>query len=438
MIGRGHAYAAEDGSGDVYFDVRSWPAYGELTHQALDDMEAAERRRPARQARPARLRAVEGLEEGVRARDRGLAVAVGPGTPGLAHRVLGDGREVPRRGVRHPRRRGRPPLPAPRERAGPVPRGGAPVRVVLDAQRLDHHRRREDEQVARQLPADPGRTRAGARDRAALLHGRRALPLARRVLLRGARRGGGRLPPDRELPGAGGDRARRAGPVHDSPGRLRRGHGRRPGYAGRGGGVVRRGARGQPAADRGRRPTGCERWLGRSGDAGRARARPGGPGLGSAGRSDVSAGQRRRRAGRRPARAAGRGALPARTSPPPTRSATRSRPPASRSRTPRPDRSGTSPRGPADVPGNSQAQRGGTQVVQGTDRRLGWAGPARPRGQGTDPEGEGPALPPAVQASGRRPSARPRRARSVVPARAIPSGWPAATPSWRRCAPGSR
>ena len=42
LIERGHAYAAEDGSGDVYFDVRSWPQYGELTRQRLDDMEAAE------------------------------------------------------------------------------------------------------------------------------------------------------------------------------------------------------------------------------------------------------------------------------------------------------------------------------------------------------------------------------------------------------------
>jgi cysteinyl-tRNA synthetase len=38
----GHAYAAEDGSGDVYFDVRSWPDYGSLTHQRIEDMEAAE------------------------------------------------------------------------------------------------------------------------------------------------------------------------------------------------------------------------------------------------------------------------------------------------------------------------------------------------------------------------------------------------------------
>ncbi|WP_435746421.1 cysteine--tRNA ligase [Nocardioides sp. SYSU DS0663] len=42
LIARGHAYATDDGSGDVYFDVRSWPAYGELTHQRIDDMEAAE------------------------------------------------------------------------------------------------------------------------------------------------------------------------------------------------------------------------------------------------------------------------------------------------------------------------------------------------------------------------------------------------------------
>ena len=38
LIERGHAYAAEDGSGDVYFDTKSWPAYGELTHQRLEDM----------------------------------------------------------------------------------------------------------------------------------------------------------------------------------------------------------------------------------------------------------------------------------------------------------------------------------------------------------------------------------------------------------------
>lgn len=42
LIDRGHAYPAPDGSGDVYFDVRSWPSYGDLTHQSVDAMEAAQ------------------------------------------------------------------------------------------------------------------------------------------------------------------------------------------------------------------------------------------------------------------------------------------------------------------------------------------------------------------------------------------------------------
>jgi cysteinyl-tRNA synthetase len=41
LIARGHAYPAPDDSGDVYFDTASWPAYGELTHQKPENMEAA-------------------------------------------------------------------------------------------------------------------------------------------------------------------------------------------------------------------------------------------------------------------------------------------------------------------------------------------------------------------------------------------------------------
>jgi cysteinyl-tRNA synthetase len=41
LMERGHAYAAPDGSGDVYFDVTSWPAYGSLSNQRIDDMEPA-------------------------------------------------------------------------------------------------------------------------------------------------------------------------------------------------------------------------------------------------------------------------------------------------------------------------------------------------------------------------------------------------------------
>ena len=39
LIERGHAYAVE---GDVYFDVRSYPAYGELSHRHVDDMDQGE------------------------------------------------------------------------------------------------------------------------------------------------------------------------------------------------------------------------------------------------------------------------------------------------------------------------------------------------------------------------------------------------------------
>ncbi|MEO7061462.1 MAG: cysteine--tRNA ligase, partial [Lapillicoccus sp.] len=42
LVERGHAYAAPDGSSDVYFDVRSWKDYGLLSHQSPADMVAAE------------------------------------------------------------------------------------------------------------------------------------------------------------------------------------------------------------------------------------------------------------------------------------------------------------------------------------------------------------------------------------------------------------
>ncbi|WP_229400975.1 cysteine--tRNA ligase [Micromonospora okii] len=42
LIDAGHAYPATDGSGDVYFDVASWPAYGALSNQSPDAMQAAD------------------------------------------------------------------------------------------------------------------------------------------------------------------------------------------------------------------------------------------------------------------------------------------------------------------------------------------------------------------------------------------------------------
>ena len=41
LIDTGHAYPATDGSGDVYFDVASWPAYGSLSGQSPEDMQSA-------------------------------------------------------------------------------------------------------------------------------------------------------------------------------------------------------------------------------------------------------------------------------------------------------------------------------------------------------------------------------------------------------------
>jgi cysteinyl-tRNA synthetase len=75
LIEREHAYPA---AGGVYFDVHSYPGYGELSGQRLDQM-------------------------GTRA-------------AGLAPRVLGHGPQIPGRKLRHSRRRPGSGVPAPRER----------------------------------------------------------------------------------------------------------------------------------------------------------------------------------------------------------------------------------------------------------------------------------------------------------------------------------
>ena len=142
----------------------------------------------------ARLRALEGEQAG---RGHVVGVAVGARSPGLAHRVLGDGREAPRAVLRDPRRRARPRLPPPRERARPVERARPRVRPDLDAQRDAPLHRREDVEVGRQRRDDPGGARAlGARDDAALLPDR-ALAQPDRLLRRADGGGAGtrrRLP----------------------------------------------------------------------------------------------------------------------------------------------------------------------------------------------------------------------------------------------------
>ena len=91
-------------AGDVYFDVRSFPAYGALTGQRSTTCAGRRHRRRRPQARPARLRAVEGAPRpGSRAAS--WETPWGRGRPGwhlecsaMAERYLGAR-------VRHPRRR---------------------------------------------------------------------------------------------------------------------------------------------------------------------------------------------------------------------------------------------------------------------------------------------------------------------------------------------
>ena len=148
------------------------------------------------------------------------------------------------RRVRHPRRRAGPALPAPRERAGPVDGGRAEVRPVLDAQRAAHRGRGEDEQVPGQRGAGLGGDQAVPGPGGAALPDPAALPLDGGVLRRRDRRGGGGAGPDRQLRRAG-DGAGRAGRGGGAGG-VRDRDGRRPGHAGRRG----RAARGGPGRQR--------------------------------------------------------------------------------------------------------------------------------------------------------------------------------------------
>ena len=64
LIERGHAYPASDGSGDVYFDVRSWDRYGELTRQRVEDMQDAPDADPRGKRDPRDFALWKGAKEG--------------------------------------------------------------------------------------------------------------------------------------------------------------------------------------------------------------------------------------------------------------------------------------------------------------------------------------------------------------------------------------
>src|SRR6476659_4330204 len=82
LIERGHAYAAADGSGDVYFDVRSWPQYGELTHQKIDDMEAAGDADPRGKRDPRDFALWKGRKQESEPETAAWPSPYGPGRPG--------------------------------------------------------------------------------------------------------------------------------------------------------------------------------------------------------------------------------------------------------------------------------------------------------------------------------------------------------------------
>ena len=157
----GHAYASD--AGNVYYAVASFPGYGRLSGNTLDELRAGHRGEVEPDKRdPADFALWKAAGEG-----RALKWPTprwGEGYPGLAPGMLGDGDALPRRPVRHPHRRHRQRLPAPRGRDRPV--GAARRRAAgepLGPRRVPAHVGAEDGQVGRQLPAGHGARRAGHR-----------------------------------------------------------------------------------------------------------------------------------------------------------------------------------------------------------------------------------------------------------------------------------
>ncbi|OFE15859.1 cysteine--tRNA ligase [Humibacillus sp. DSM 29435] len=96
LIEKGHAYAAPDGSGDVYFDVRSWPDYGSLSNQSIDDMANADDADPRGKRDPRDFALWKGRKP-AEPESASWPTPFGPGRPGwhlecsaMARRWLGD------------------------------------------------------------------------------------------------------------------------------------------------------------------------------------------------------------------------------------------------------------------------------------------------------------------------------------------------------------
>ena len=145
LIDKGYAYPA---GGDVYYRVEKKADYGKLSGRKLDDMRAGARIEvDERKENPLDFALWKAAKEGEPAWDSPW----GKGPPRLAHRVLGHERRPPGRADRHPRRRERSDLPAPRERDCPIRSAHRQaVRALLDPQRYAATQRREDVQIAGQ------------------------------------------------------------------------------------------------------------------------------------------------------------------------------------------------------------------------------------------------------------------------------------------------
>ena len=232
------------------------------------------------------------------------------------------------------------------------------------------------------------------------------------------------------------DRRRRAGRRRELPAGVRRRARRRPRYTGRGRRPLRHRPRGQQAPSR--RPVGAlttavRRCSACSTCSASTRATPWAFRW-RRGRHAADAGRRCPRAGT--AHAAGRGADGQGLGRAPTRSVTRSRLPASRSRTPRPDPSGAWERRArclATRPARARSARPPRSRPRGPaagSSAVSRAGGRRPR----------PRTAPTTRSTSSAPRARrpPLPSRAARPPLRSRSGWPGATRSSKPSAPGSR
>ena len=101
--------------GSIYFKIATFPGYGKLAHLDHSGIKSGARIDSDKYEKDDARDFV--LWKATKAGEPTWDPGIGPGRPGLAHRVLGDGAAAAGRAAdRHPCRRRRPDLPAPRER----------------------------------------------------------------------------------------------------------------------------------------------------------------------------------------------------------------------------------------------------------------------------------------------------------------------------------